>query len=302
VGRVNGAEVIPISEESKQTRLGAGFYQTRQLQPEPIEATAQAVRAFAAKARRMGALSIRLMGTSAARDALNAGELVRAIREKSGLTLDVISGEQEADWAYRGVLTDPRLADLALLILDVGGGSSEFIVGERLQKTFSRSYKLGTVRLLESLKLGDPPGLAALEDCRARVGEILREQIALDVAPHLSACRQKPQLVGVGGTATILANIEMRAREFDRARIEAARVPLDRLDYYAKWMWTHPLAERAQLPGLPSTRADVILCGVVIYQTVMTQFGFQELRASARGIRYSALLQPDNNGLCSRIS
>ena len=88
VGRVNGAEVIPISEESKQTRLGAGFYQTRQLQPEPIEATAQAVRAFAAKARRMGALSIRLMGTSAARDALNAGELVRAIREKSGLTLD----------------------------------------------------------------------------------------------------------------------------------------------------------------------------------------------------------------------
>jgi exopolyphosphatase / guanosine-5'-triphosphate,3'-diphosphate pyrophosphatase len=292
VGRVDAARVHPVSEESKQTRLGAGFYETRRLQPGPIEATARAVAGFADKARRMGAKTIRLIGTSAARDALNAADLTGAILRASGLSLEVISGEQEADWAFRGVLTDPRLADLPLLILDAGGGSSEFIVGENSRQSFSRSYKLGTVRLLESLKLGDPPGLDALEECRRQVNAFIAEKIFPDVAPHLRACRQKPSLVGVGGTATILAKIQLEMQDFDRERIEKAVAPLERVKEWAQWMWQCPLARRAQLPGLPPKRADVILCGVAIYQSIMEQFGFPELRVSARGIRYTALLEP----------
>jgi exopolyphosphatase/guanosine-5'-triphosphate,3'-diphosphate pyrophosphatase len=290
IGTVKGAEVTPVSEESKQTRLGAGFYNTRRLQAGPIAATAEAVATFAAKAKQLGAVSIHLMGTSAARDALNAAELIQAIHQTSNLTLEVISGDQEADWAYQGVMTDPRLSDLALLILDVGGGSSEFIVGERRNKTFSRSYKLGTVRLLESLKLNDPPGLAALKDCRANMDQFIRQQITAEIEPHLRNCRAKPQLVGTGGTATILAKIELQMPGFDREKIETVSVSLERVRTLTEWMWTHTLAERAALPGLPSKRADVILGGVIIYQSIMEQFGFNALRVSTRGLRYSALL------------
>jgi len=291
-GRVDGAQVHPIFEESKQTRLGSGFYETRRLQPGPIEATARAVSAFAAKAREIGAQKVRVIGTSAARDALNAAELIGAIHRESGLALEVISGELEAEWAYRGVLTDARLADQALLILDIGGGSSEFIVGEGGRRAFSASYKLGTVRLLESLTLTDPPGLEALKDCRRRVDELIAEKVLPEVAPHLRACVQQPRLVGAGGTATILARIQDPTEDFDRARIEAARVPVERLDELADWMWRQTLAGRRSLPGLPSSRADVFLCGVVVYQSIMRQFGFDSLGVSARGIRFAALLEP----------
>jgi len=174
---VLGAAVEPVREESKQTRLGAGFYQTRILRAEPIRATAEAVAFFAVKARGLGAASIRVIGTSAARDALNAAELIEAIRAASGLVMEVISGDVEADWVYRGVTSDPRLAGRAMMILDIGGGSSEFIVGENFSKIFSGSFPLGAVRTIESLQLADPPGLEAMARCRENAGQFLREHV-----------------------------------------------------------------------------------------------------------------------------
>ncbi len=290
LAKVNNGEVIPVSEESKQTRLGSGFYLTRRLQSEPIQATADAVAVFAAKARRFGASPIRLIGTSAMRDAINAAELIEAIRQRSNLVMEVISGEQEAEWAFCGVISDKRLATLALLILDVGGGSSEFIVGENSILTFRNSYQLGTVRTLESLKLGDPPGLEAMQRCRAGVSDFIREQIAPSVTATLHACVQKPQLIGTGGTATILARMAGKMEDFNRDHIESLRVTLDEVRANATFLWQNTMARRQQIIGLPPKRADVILAGVVIYHAIMEEFGFSELRISARSLRYSALL------------
>ena len=108
VADVAGREVSPLREESKQTRLGRGFFETHRLQPEPLGRTALAVARFADQARSMKAESIRVIATSAAREASNAGELIAAIGSASGLAVEIISGEQEADWAFAGVLTDPN--------------------------------------------------------------------------------------------------------------------------------------------------------------------------------------------------
>src|SRR5258708_38010680 len=110
VAGVEGHDVRPLIEESKQTRLGKGFYETRQLLPEPIKATADAVAKFAAIARDHKAESIHVVATSAARDATNAEALTSAIQKTSGLKVEIISGEQEADWVFQGVTTDRRLA------------------------------------------------------------------------------------------------------------------------------------------------------------------------------------------------
>ena len=199
VADVAGARITPVSEVSNQTRLGAGFYATHQLQRAAIAKTAAAAAKYSAQAAKLGASSVRIIGTSAARDALNGAELAAAICQASGLPIEILSGEQEAEWVFRGVASDPKLARLPVLILDVGGGSTEFIVGENAVPRFCRSYPLGTVRLLEQLQPGDPPGLDALSRCRAILREFLDHQVVPALEPALRQCAGPAQFVGTSG-------------------------------------------------------------------------------------------------------
>jgi exopolyphosphatase/guanosine-5'-triphosphate,3'-diphosphate pyrophosphatase len=289
---VAGSCLTPVLETSTQTRLGAGFYSTRQLQPAAIAATAAAVSSYAATAAKLGAASIRVIGTSAVRDALNASELAAAIRLRCGLPIQILSGEEEAEWAFRGVAGNPAFARGPVLILDVGGGSTEFIVGENAVPRFCRSYPLGTVRLLEQLQPADPPGLEALDRCRAFLKKFLEEQVVPDLQPALRQCAGVPQLAGTSGTACILACMDAKLDKFNREQIEAAVLPIGRLRALLEEQWQLPLALRRKTPGLPPDRADVILTGLAIYESIMARFGFVEMRVSTRGLRYWALLQP----------
>src|SRR6266700_2474482 len=157
VADVSGHDVRPVCEDSKQTRLGQAFYETPRLQPAAIASTAKAVAHFADLARKHQAASIRVIATSAARDALNPEALTEAIQTASGLKVEIITGDLEADWVFQGVTSDPCLAEAPLLLLDVGGGSAEFIVGQGEHKHFRRSFPLGSVRLLENIDPSDPP-------------------------------------------------------------------------------------------------------------------------------------------------
>ncbi len=290
VGDVAGSIVTPVLEESKQTRLGAGFYSTRRLQSPAIALTAEAVAQFFKTASEMGATPTRVIATSAARDALNADELTQAIQRACGLNVEVISGDKEADWVFRGVTTDPRLAAAPLLILDVGGGSTEFIVGDHAVPQFRNSYSLGTVRLLEHLRPGDPPGLRALLQCRVWLRDFLKTEVAPLLKPALQS-RPSARLVGTGGTATLLARMEGKMTDFDREKIEAIPLVLEniRRDLESLWQMTHE--ERQKIAGLPPNRSDVILTGAAIYESIMEQFGFKDLMVSTRGLRYWALLE-----------
>ena len=302
VADVAGHDVRPVWEESKQTRLGRGFYETHRLQPEAIGSTAKAVAQFAAAARKHGAVSVRVIATSAARDALNAETLTSAIEEAAKLKVEIISGEQEADWVFQGVATDPQLAQAPLLLLDVGGGSTEFIVGQGEHKHFRQSFPLGTVRLMEKIPCSDPPHRAELAACRKWVKEFLEEKVRPKVEPALRReTKTNPlpgtatqpegvQLVGTGGTASILAAMEAKIDKYDRQRIEATRLRRERLHRHVEKLWGLPLAERKQIAGLPENRADVILTGAAIYEAVMEEFDFSELRISTRGLRFAVVM------------
>ena len=292
VAEVAGELVRPVWEGSIQTRLGQGFYETHRLQPEPIAQTAEAVAAYAETARRHEAVTIRVIATSAARDAVNAGDLLAAIQAAAGLSVEIISGEQEAEWAFRGVTTDPNFARQPLLLLDVGGGSTEFILGQGGQKHFAQSFPLGTVRLLEKIPAGDPPSAAQLAACR----DWLKTFLSVTVRPQLEPALDREmklggmELVGTGGTTSILARMEAKLEVFDRATIEQTRLTHERVRSQVNRLWSLPLAQRQQLAGLPKKRADVILTGAVIYEAVMEEFGFNELRVSTRGLRFAAVM------------
>jgi exopolyphosphatase/guanosine-5'-triphosphate,3'-diphosphate pyrophosphatase len=130
-----------VWEGSKQTRLGKGFYQTHELQPGAISQTARAVAEFASAASKHRSKSIRIIATSAVREAINPNQLTDAIEKGTGLKVEILSGEQEADLVFQGVTTDPALSNEALLLLDVGGGSTEFILGHDQHKDYSASTK-----------------------------------------------------------------------------------------------------------------------------------------------------------------
>jgi exopolyphosphatase/guanosine-5'-triphosphate,3'-diphosphate pyrophosphatase len=307
VADVLGQEVRPVCEQSKQTRLGHGFYQTHHLKPEAIAATATAVAAFAATAREAQAVSIRVIATSAAREAVNREELTAAIERASGLKVEVISGDQEADWGFQGVTTEPELAQAPLLLMDVGGGSAQFTLGRNGGKLVRQSFRLGSVRLLEMFPCSDPPTPAELAACRQWLKDFLRKEVRPKLIQEMGGGEQRSdadqsplasaaagsggvQLVGVGGTATILGCMEARLEVFDRARIEATRLSAERVSWHLERLWSLPLEARKETVGLPKNRADVILMGVAIYQAVMEEFGFRELRISTRGLRFAALM------------
>ncbi len=290
VADISGKNVSAVHEDSEQTRLGRGFYETHILQSPAIAQTAEAVLKFAKEAEKLKATSIRVIATSAARDAKNAAELIASIQKSAGLKLEIISGEQEADWAFQGVTMNPEFAKHALLIFDVGGGSTEFIVGENGSCRFRESFNIGTVRLLEKLPHSDPPTGNELNQTRQFVLTFLRENVSEKLKAALKSCSDKQiQLVGTGGTTTILARIENQMNDYDRVIIESTHLSFEKIKALTKRLWNIPLAERQNIMGLPKKRADVMLYGVVICEAIMQEFGFAELRSSTMGLRFAAV-------------
>jgi exopolyphosphatase / guanosine-5'-triphosphate,3'-diphosphate pyrophosphatase len=290
VADVRGHDVQPVLEESRQTRLGKGFYETRRLQPENIAHTAEAVWEFAEIAREKNSESIRVIATSAARDSVNPTDLTSAIARASGLKVEIISGEQEAEWVFRGVTTEPELAKTPLLLLDVGGGSTEFILGRGTEKHFAQSFALGTVRLLEKFPHSDPPTRGEFNKCRDWLKNFLHDEVRPQLEPALKNEPGEILLVGTGGTTSILARIEKKLDRFDREKIERTVLSFEQVVAHRKNLWKLPLAERKEIPGLPKLRADVILTGVLIYEMVMEEFVFKNLRVSTRGLRFAAVM------------
>jgi exopolyphosphatase/guanosine-5'-triphosphate,3'-diphosphate pyrophosphatase len=236
-----------------------------------------------------------VIATSAVRDALNSAELITAIERGTDTKAEIISGDQEADLAFQGATTDPALSRLPLLLLDVGGGSTEFIVGQGEKKHFRKSFPLGTVRLLEKVRPDDPPKAEQLGACRQSIQAFLQKEVRPLLEPALRWETKlhsdgPAQLVGTGGTASILSRIEAELDKYDRSRMEATRLGRERLSWQVERLWGVPIESRKQIVGIPANRADVILTGSAIYEGIMAEFGFNELRVSTRGLRFAAVM------------
>lgn len=294
VADVEGSQVKPVLEASEQTRLGQGFYQTHLLQPEAIEHTARAAAQFTTQARNLQAARITIFATSAARDAHNRQQLADAIQTHTGLPIRIITGTQEAEWAFQGVITDPALAHQHLLILDVGGGSTEFIVGVQGHLSFRQSFDLGSVRLMEWFRQADPPSRTDLATCRDALRDYFLNEISPSLKPNLSQPDLRPmQLVGTGGTTTILARMQLQMEDYDRNRIDGTRISRHSLIEVMEQLWSLPLSKRKQIVGLPPNRADIILMGVAICEATLQSLDFPDLYVSTRGLRFGAIMQGD---------
>ncbi|NLH75401.1 MAG: hypothetical protein GX456_20345 [Verrucomicrobia bacterium] len=283
--------VEPICEFASQTRLGSQLYSGMTLSDSAITRTAKAVTAFASKARELGASEVRVIATSAAREASNADALAAAIRDSAGLEIAILEGDTEAELAFYGVATDPKLEGKPLIVIDVGGGSTQVTLGYATTVIFTKSLQLGAVRLLETLNPPDPPAQADLDRCRSMIRSVLSNGLKRELSKALARFPANPESFASGGTASVLAAMHLGLTSFDRSKIESVAFSSADLAQWVERLWKLPVKDRRLISGLPPERADVIITGVAILAGAAEFFGINKLRVSTRGLRFGALVR-----------
>lgn len=275
--------VSALERQSRVTRLGRGVDLSGQLADEAIEATCAAIADYVEICRDAGAERPAAIATSAVRDASNGGAFVAELRERFALGARVLDGEEEARLTYRGA-TAEQPPDTPTLVIDIGGGSTEMIVGTGADVAFHDSLQAGVVRHTERHVSGDPPTAVELE---ALAGDV-RTLIAGALAGHEGA--RATAGIAVAGTPTSLAAIELGLEPYDPARVHGHVLSLGRIQHLLSQLASVPLGQRAAIPGMHPDRAPTIIAGAVILIEAMRAFGLAEVQASEHDILYGIAL------------
>lgn len=285
VARHGDGRLDVLADTTKVTRLGKNVDAAGRLNEEAVARTLDALAEFARQARALGATRIAAVGTSALRDAANGADfVVRAQQTLSG-SVEIIAGAREAALIYAAAQNDPDLSltdGRSVATMDIGGGSTEFVLGENGAVVFSDSLQLGAVRLTERALFSDPPPPAE----QARAAQIADEALgAVPVpAPPIT-------VVGSGGTIANLAAMEQGLTSFTPGVLHGMRLTLDQIENRAAFLAARTVAQRRQTPGLEPDRADVILAGAVIQARALHRLGAPEIVVSVRGLRYGLLYE-----------
>ncbi len=272
--------LVAVAERADITRLGQGVDQSKRLSPEAIETTLKAVERYAQEARELGAKGIVVSATSAARDAINGRDFIDGARARAGVDVEIISGVEEARLSFSSAHADFG-GQHPLVVLDIGGGSTEFIYGNPAGEiTFRHSFDVGSVRLTERHVKTDPPSQAELD----AIDAMLAEQFASLPRPPAGF-----QMVGVAGTVTTLAAVARRVAPYDPDLIHGAILSMDDVNTTLHRLASLPTHLRKTVPGLQPKRADVIVAGALVFRAAMRALGVAEVTVSDRGLRWGLL-------------
>ncbi len=278
--RARGVRVL--HEESVSTRLAEHLIDTCELRPEAIARTLDALRKLRAQAGELGIEHFRAVATSAVRDSRNRREFLRAAREVLGFPVRLLSGPEEAETIFSGVTADPYWRGKDIFILDIGGGSAEWVQGRHDKMEKRLSLPLGAVRLRERF-LHEYP---VAPDTAALLVETIRGQIAHPLT-HYSMGQRR--LIGTGGTITCLVAIYKQLVEFDPKKIDHASLTIEQVRALLQGFTGCTLEQLHLVPGLPAKRADLIIPGTAVVLATMELLGARRLHVSTRGLRYGVL-------------
>jgi exopolyphosphatase/guanosine-5'-triphosphate,3'-diphosphate pyrophosphatase len=283
VADVTGTELREVERRNTVTRLGRGVDHTGSLCADAIDDVCDAVADYKARYEELGAERVLVIATSAVRDALNGEAFVAELRERFDLDARLLTGEEEAHLTYLGA-TAKRPPNGRTLVFDIGGGSTELIVGTRRGVAFHASLQAGTIRHTERHVTGDPPNAAALENLAADVRHLIDDAVTPEA-------RIRPtEAIAVAGTPTSLAAIDQELEPYDPDLVHGHKLGLRRIQRMLSRLASVPLAERLRIPGLHPGRAPTIVAGVVILVEVMRAFEFDEIEVSETDILHGSAL------------
>jgi exopolyphosphatase/guanosine-5'-triphosphate,3'-diphosphate pyrophosphatase len=264
------------------TRLGQGVDATRRLDPAAVDRTLAVLREYREVMDAHGVGAVRMAATSAVRDATNGREFLDAAEATVGAPAELLSGEAEGRLAYAGATAGLPAETDSVLVVDIGGGSTELILGSGASVVGAVSMDLGCVRLTERYLCHDPPLAGELARATGAIeAELDRAQAAVPGLGSLGASRL---LVGVAGTVSTVSRLDQRLAEYDRGRVHHSHLSAQAVDRWAEVLAAEPAAARALRAGMVEGRQDVIVGGVLLLRAVMHRWGFETCLVSESDI------------------
>jgi exopolyphosphatase/guanosine-5'-triphosphate,3'-diphosphate pyrophosphatase len=276
VADVEGERLEELARELTITRLGEGVDERRRLLPVPIARVRNCLAEYRRTVEELGASRTLAIATSAVRDAENGEAFLGEIEWSYGFVTRLLDGGEEAALMYRGVAAGRPPLD-GTLIVDIGGGSTELVLGSNGTVGASTSLDVGCVRVTERFLASDPPSPSELAAAAAYVRSLL--------PPY-----EARAAIGVAGTVTTLATLDLGLAEYDPERTHGHRLPLASVERELERLAAMTLAERLRVPGIEPGRAPVIVAGIVVLREVMSAYGFDEIEVSERDILHGAAL------------
>ncbi|WBB82401.1 Ppx/GppA phosphatase family protein [Micromonospora sp. WMMD882] len=274
------APLTDVTRRMEIVRLGQDVDRTGRLAPEAIERTRVALAGYAAEIERLGATRVRMCATSASRDASNAAEFRAMVERTLGVPPEVVTGDEEARLSFTGAVRGlPADAEPPYLVVDIGGGSTEFVVGAREAGVRAAvSVDVGCVRMTERHLRGEPPTAAEIAAAEADVVE------AVDRALSVVSGREAASLVGLAGSVTTVVALAEGLTGYDPKRIHHARVSYERVAEVTADLLAKTPAQRLDDPVMHPGRADVIGAGALVLRVIMERAGMASVVASEHDI------------------
>lgn len=282
-----GGAPADLLRRMEVVRLGQGVDATGRLAPEAVERTRRVLAGYAAQIRDLGAAAVRMVATSATRDAANRADFEDMVISTLGQLPDVVTGREEAELSYLGATASLDAAAAAhgwnppqppFLVVDIGGGSTEFVLGDAEEVRAARSVDIGCVRLTERHLHGDPPTEAevarAEADIRAALGEV-RAEVPVDDAATV---------VGLAGSVTTVAALALHLPEYDAEAIHGSRIPVGDVRAVTADLLAARRSRRAAMPVMHPGRVDVIGAGALILRVLMDAFAAADVVVSEHDI------------------
>lgn len=280
IAEVGEGEINPLFEMETVVRLGENLQKTGVISSQAMDRGLQTLTQYLKQCQVWEVQKLFAVGTSALREAKNSEVFLRLVKEKLNLSIEVISGEEEAQLSFLAVAKDLQEQEKSILVVDVGGGSTEFILGRGDQISRWISLPLGSVRFTEEFLHSDP---VQEEEWQKMEQEIWKLLINI---PH---SKEPLSIVAVGGTATTLASVEQGLEDFIAERIHHFVLEKEALKNQLLLYRTKTIEERKKISGLPMARADVILAGAAILYLTMEEVKCPSVLISCHGVRYGLI-------------
>lgn len=267
-------------------RLGEGVDQFRRISPQGEQRALEVLEHYRDHCRHLGVQEIIAVGTSALRDAENSAEVLARYRERLGFDIRVISGSEEAAYAFIAVERGLSLGGKDFLVFDIGGGSTEFIRATPSGVSLALSIDMGSVRLTERFLHSDPVRADEVAPMIAAIDHELAQLPRRGIRPEAGLTR-----VGIAGTFTTLAAVEKRLARYSHGDVHGRCLSLDEVRRQVGLFREKSVAERRKLPGMDPKRADVIFAGACLIERIMNFFHADSVIVSDQGVRYGLLYE-----------
>ncbi len=283
-------QITPVRYEQRVPRLGKGVDGLKVLQTDSMRRVIDVLTEYKTHLSALPLQGIVVCGTSAVREASNRDEFLRMVHQATGFTVEILSGEEEAQWTFRGAVSGIQSGD-RFTVVDIGGGSTEISTGTAGEIADRTSLDIGAVRLTERVFKHDPPTPLELETAI----ELVENELERPRGFRFDGST----LIGVAGTATSLALLAQGIPEFRIEAVTNFRLNRDRVESLFRQLRGMPSNQIRTLSTVMEGRADIIAAGTLILREIMHHYGFEELTVSERGVRYGLAIK-EWNRLCGQ--